>query len=93
MHPQPVPSLEQTWPVGHGPLHAGAVWPQGRQVHCAAVPTAPQVPGTEQPSGIRAGSHCSPLVQVWPAGQLTLVLHGDFVPLHRRVDVSEPSPQ
>jgi len=92
MHPQLDPSLEQTCPAGQGPLHAGAVWPHGRQVHCAGVPTAPHVPGTEHPSGIRAGSHCSPPVHVWPMGQLALVLQGDFVPLHRRVDVSVPSP-
>ena len=93
MQPQPVPFVEQTWPAGHGPLHIGAVSPHGRHVHWAAVPTGPHVPGTVQPSGIAAGSHRSPSVQLSPAGQPTVALHGDFVPLHRLVDVSVPSPQ
>ena len=93
MQAQPVPFVEQTWPVGHGPLHIGAVSPHGRHVHWAAVPTGPHVPGTVQPSGIAAGSHRSPSVQLSPAGQPTVALHGDFVPLHRLVDVSVPSPQ
>lgn len=93
MQPQPVPFVEQTWPAGHGPLHIGAVSPHGRHVHWAAVPTGPHVPETVQPSGIAAGSHRSPSVQLSPAGQPTVALHGDFVPLHRLVDVSVPSPQ
>src|SRR6266403_1055064 len=92
VQPQPVPLLAHVWPAGHTPPHAGAVSPHGRHVHWAAVPTGPHVPETVQPSGIAAGSHRSPSVQLSPAGQPTVALHGDFVPLHRLVDVSVPSP-
>jgi len=92
MQPQPVPFVEQTWPAGHGPLHIGAV--SRTADTCTGPPSRRgRTCGDRAAIGIAAGSHRSPSVQLSPAGQPTVALHGDFVPLHRLVDVSVPSPQ